>query len=227
MLGTELRGYIGTGKKGWQVLKDKCKPLKCERLAIVEYIFPALDLAFFALQKNERPRFAYYEIAEDGEVSGCRWRNYMTGDEFTLEMRLPKPMADAIAKGFISGELSDVRCWTSGIDQNRPGFVYNIDFRLLRSQLRPPKGKALEFTSEFSGIIPDAIKEAIETTRPFFDQIGLIAEVDKWNEEIVQTDPLLVGFLKEKCFLIAFFDCSSAEEYIRREFTKDAKEDEQ
>jgi hypothetical protein len=60
-------------------------------------------------------------------------------------------------------------------------------------------------------------KECIEN----FEKILLIREAakNKWQPAPV-TDPLIVGEAQGKYYLIAKFDCTSAEEYVSREFTE-------
>lgn len=78
--------------------------------------------------------------------------------------------------------------------------------------------------TEFKGIVPASVKDVIRAVRPaFLDDLYLVVEAD-WHMEIMQpkpkTDPLLIGVVDNKTFLLAAFDTTSAEEHVRRAYTR-------
>jgi hypothetical protein len=80
-----------------------------------------------------------------------------------------------------------------------------------------------EIRDEFKGIIPeetkDKIKEAHEKCENGeLDNIWLIKEAE-WNLSKVTEDPLIIGILGNRAYLIDHFDCTDIEKWVKAEFS--------
>ncbi len=77
----------------------------------------------------------------------------------------------------------------------------------------------------FKGAIPATVRETLVEARKTFQQVYLVNEPEWMVEEVAipfapPVDPLVIGFRDGIYWLIASFDTTPAEEYIRREFTQ-------
>lgn len=99
---------------------------------------------------------------------------------------------------------------------------YKAQYRDIEQLLKDRRGDRVTLTARWSGVIPLEVKEQIEAVRGEFQEIFVWAEVPEWklNVEVMprQSDPLVVGFDGRESWLIAAFDLTPVEEYIRREF---------
>ncbi len=79
----------------------------------------------------------------------------------------------------------------------------------------------LDLTTNFSGVMPAAIRETIHELRNShtFDSLLIVQEVKKWNVTVRAADPLLIGIKNGAAYLVDRFDTTTAEEYVAREFT--------
>ncbi|MDP3729764.1 MAG: hypothetical protein Q8R26_03410 [bacterium] len=71
-------------------------------------------------------------------------------------------------------------------------------------------------------------REKIQQVRRDFQSIYLLAEVQKWEEKIIATPkicPLVVGYAVGDIYLIANFDTTPLEYYIKAEFAVSSKTD--
>jgi hypothetical protein len=110
----------------------------------------------------------------------------------------------------------------------RESFLYNRGYLNLtipvKFKSRKEKWASVDtprLKAPFIGVIPQAIKARIQKAAPEFEKILLIREAgrDEW-QPVPVNDPLIVGRSKDRYYLIAKFDCTSAEEYVSREFTE-------
>ena len=79
-----------------------------------------------------------------------------------------------------------------------------------------------KFSTEFNGLIPVKTKvKAEKAKKDFGEELYLITETKPkdWKQKKIVSDPLLIGVLNDKSYLIDHFDCTSMENYIRKEFT--------
>lgn len=101
--------------------------------------------------------------------------------------------------------------------------------------------RAKTISASFVGGIPADIRAKISTAKPQFERIYIVTDSPDWNLEsfeaqsqngvhtrlhtppIPQRDPLVIGEKNGKFWLVAAFDTTPAEEYVRREFTSDRK----
>ncbi len=90
-----------------------------------------------------------------------------------------------------------------------------------------PNSCELTFSSQFFGLIPQNVKDKIQIARKAFgEDLYLVAEAHNWETGKARLihnsrdDPLIIGVKGRKSFLIAEFDCTPLEDYVRREFTE-------
>lgn len=99
---------------------------------------------------------------------------------------------------------------------------YNEQYRDIEELLKDRRGDRVTLTARWSGVIPLEVKDQIEAVRGEFQEIYVWAEVPEWklNVEVLPraSDPLVVGFDGRESWLIAAFDLTPVEEYIKREF---------
>ncbi len=83
----------------------------------------------------------------------------------------------------------------------------------------------LTIRSSFHGLIPPDTRKKIKEAQPVLENIYLVAETkpEEWSVEKhvprFVRDPLVIGVLENKCFLVDKFDTTSLEDYISKEFT--------
>lgn len=83
--------------------------------------------------------------------------------------------------------------------------------------------KTISIRAEFKGFIPQDVRKEIALVErlQLFKEIYIIADVSEWEIDETATpnkDPLVVGYDGKFYWLIASFDTTSIEEYIRAEF---------
>jgi hypothetical protein len=87
------------------------------------------------------------------------------------------------------------------------------------------KSFELKLTAVFTGAIPPEVKELLSSSSKLFDRIYIVNEPE-WQiqQKLVPfppvPDPLVIGMKDGVHWLIASFDTTPSEEYIRREFTE-------
>ncbi len=89
----------------------------------------------------------------------------------------------------------------------------------------------VRITAKFAGVIPDSVRKRIHLAQPDFDEILIVSEAPLWEVKVEDRllrpvpvgDPLVIGRKGKGFWLIDSFDTTSAEEYVRREFTSDRK----
>ena len=96
-------------------------------------------------------------------------------------------------------------------------------------RLKKRIGKArqsIHLYTEFSGIIPPEVKQKIPVAKKQFKKVFVLAEAKHWDvkKRFIPirprlADPLLVGWDGVGLWLIAHFDMTPVEEYVKREFT--------
>jgi len=86
-----------------------------------------------------------------------------------------------------------------------------------------------QYKAVFNGLIPDEIKKRIRYFSRVYEQTALVAEIEQWDVQPIVTDPLLVGYnypeVQEEIeiHILAHFNCTPMEHYIKSEFIKDDK----
>ena len=83
---------------------------------------------------------------------------------------------------------------------------------------------SLDIKSYFQGIVPVETKRKIKEARKVFGKRKLffIAETrpESWDVKEITRDPLVVGVLEDKCYLVDKFDTTPLEEYVSKEFVR-------
>ncbi len=75
----------------------------------------------------------------------------------------------------------------------------------------------ISLKDQFSGLIPIEVKKEIVEAYAMFDEVFLVKEAN-WQIEIIEKDPLIIGFLNNEAYLISHFDCTPFELYAKSEF---------
>ncbi len=83
-------------------------------------------------------------------------------------------------------------------------------------------GNVCVLGTQFNGILPDTTLDKIkEYEQTNGGNIYIIAESkpEDWTTKLLPTcDPIIVGVLEDKCYLIDHFNTTQLEDYVRREF---------
>lgn len=99
---------------------------------------------------------------------------------------------------------------------------YHDVVRLLQGICRRENLRQVSLEARFHGLIPSAVRERIRAVQGHFQDILLVAEPKCWSLEKVaqpKRDPLVCGWDGANLWLIADFDITDTEEYVKREFT--------
>lgn len=96
------------------------------------------------------------------------------------------------------------------------------------SEIAKQTKKTTRLRAQFAMLIPQAIKEEITRVRGEFKEMFVVAEVPRWDFKQTaiprpHKDPLVVGYDGSNYWLIAAFDPTSLEAYIKAEFCVKAK----
>lgn len=90
---------------------------------------------------------------------------------------------------------------------------------------KPDGDYKVTLKTRFGGVLPENIRQLIVSNVHRFDNIGLVYEVGKWEMttekqpvRIVDRDPLVVGRKNGVYYLLAKFDTTPAEEWVKAEF---------
>ena len=97
--------------------------------------------------------------------------------------------------------------------------LYDDVFKLIRVMSKEER-KTVRLRTQFTGLIPQSVKDQIVETKPLFKQLFVVAEVKKWALDkiapIRRADPLLVGWDGYQLWLCASFDTTTTEKYIEK-----------
>lgn len=179
--------------------------------------FPAIDLSFLRMRRwGNMPTFAVYDVFfKSTEGRGCCFfkghKDY--GNSCSVESSIPWPLHSYFEDVMEemkrkSRKLGRLTALTTGIQ----------------------KRSTVQASHYYQGLIPPHVRQIIRAERNVFSHIVLIEEARKWLwQQHVETrriprpvyaDPLVVGLLKSKAFLLAAFDLEPLEMAIAREYTK-------
>jgi hypothetical protein len=137
---------------------------------------------------------------------------------------LPRVLSKELLLATEYGKDSNQDEWQhfNGRSSRYSGFFSKRKFRL------PKNIEQMDyvFSSSFYGILPEETKQEISEAREIIGKnIFLITETTPSDWEMrrnpkprVVKDPLLVGVVGDKCYLIDHFDTTPVEDYARREF---------
>ena len=77
------------------------------------------------------------------------------------------------------------------------------------------------FTSQFYGFIPNDVREVIKKAKDYFDEVYIVTEAEHKIELTTPNptgDPLVIGILNKKAFLLDEFNCTPLENYAKNFF---------
>lgn len=201
-----------------------------QRLEFLELMSTAnvreIDLGFLSISQKFKgegftkvPRFAVY-LFRQNKFCGCEITVSVMGSFSSgVKAIFGKPLLEACssnnAEKYKQQEAERQREMKEmmqqvGVGTGLAGYVY-------RPFLGPDLVIGYQIKSTFAGIIPNATKDRIEEAAKGFDEIALIAEAT-WQEEKIQTDPLIVGVLGDKAYLIDHFDATEKEKMVLEKF---------
>ncbi len=245
---TDLKRYIMKAEKDLgraDVLRDRLKELKIdgfgseklfhkqlsEEVACLSYpqISPKFLSLFSYIPIKEDsyleivhiPRFGVYSL--DNSVMTI-YLGYSEGTYFfeVEEPKLPETLTREIVKS------SEIFC-----DTNEPISIAGRYTQGWFSGLREDIEKryknigALKISSTFHGILPTETKEKIREAKEIFgNQIYFVVEtktddwsISKYAKPRIVEDPLVLGILEEKCFMIDKFNTTKLENWVNMEFS--------
>ncbi len=203
---------------------------ECEKLPFAVQAYPELGLGFFAITQNSNgatlPLFGYYNLNEAD--SKCivtidhgyalrvkRQREEM--EQWSVRSRgfgapmMPPPMWGA------GGGTVSVEGYPSEVSEMvRSSVMKGTEVVHSSAGIEQSKIKLTHYTSSFHGILPEDTKEKIEQAKPVLTDISIVAEAHDWavTEEVITIDPLVIGRVGKRWFLIDHFDTTGAEDYI-------------
>ncbi len=125
----------------------------------------------------------------------------------------------------VIGRRRDGRiAWSKKINPRIPKDMMNCygDIFGKLSEIARQTQKTIRLRAQFGMLIPKSVKDKIAQVRGQFKEIFIIAEAPHWDLALTspspQRDPLVVGYDGANYWLIAWFDPTTLEEYIKSEF---------
>lgn len=214
-----------------ELLNVEQLPLKLLKIQRAQY--PTIDPSFLSMHNNinyegekiKVPKFSVYKKIEEGfddfsisiwgvwdQKSPTKYGFMMT---INKENELPKIFEEPLVKSL--GRILKDGAYRNGYDKT----LATSYQRILHAHGR--LDYMLNLVSQFHGFLPQKLKEKIKETEPIFKRdLYLIAETkpEAWSVTKIIRDPLLVGVIKNKCFLIDHFNTTPIEHYVKSEFTE-------
>ncbi len=211
-------------------LKDENKDASTEKFSIQQQIeaeklgLQRIDLSFLSMKKPSKSKIKFQPIFSAHKLEGEKFQRC----QFNLngsEIQMPKEntvssgaVCFPMLKIFVNGEI-DKKCFYE--------YSYSQEIRYYRGDIISTSGssRGLQLSSDFFGIVPETTREKINKVKRLFsgrENLGifLIKECPKWNVQEVTTDPLIVGVIGHKAYLIDHFDCTDIEAWVKQEFTE-------
>lgn len=129
------------------------------------------------------------------------------------------------------GYNRDYNTWLPVVDDSLPRKIRNKqirDFNEFKENLAGRYDRDIvTLSSTFNGLFPRETRERIIKAKPLFgNDLFIVAETkpEEWTigryvpPRLVE-EPLVIGVIDDKCFLVDQFDTTPLEDYVRREFT--------
>ncbi len=193
-----------------------------EAIAYADNLFPRIDPGFLSMKHKEKLKGSLYD-----------YDLYKRDIHFNVDLprfgvyTLDSPVCQLeLTLGVIIGGRYDKR--SKIIDIGNPMKLPNVLFW----ELTKPIGSINknregvwdeEYTlfSLFNGLIPKSVKKKVETCEKIFgDKIYVVAEAENWQAKAVPIkDPLVIGVIHDRCYLLDQFDCTHIEHYTKSEFS--------
>jgi hypothetical protein len=109
-------------------------------------------------------------------------------------------------------------------ETNPEYFIYSDVFDKLEKEYDDSLDMdAVEYKTEFNGLLPTEVRELAKKEKKNFENLYILAEVQEWKRNAIarprKGDPLLVGWDGASFWILAAFDLTPTEEYVKREFS--------
>ena len=122
---------------------------------------------------------------------------------------------------------SELWCHSPGTSNRYNGLFCPKDKKLPKHLRKKYHWNPHVLSSTFYGFLPEKTKQEIAEAKPLFrNDLFLVAATKpeswaftKFSPPKLVRDPLILGIIGEKCYLIDHFDTTPIEDYARREFT--------
>ena len=187
--------------------------------------FPILDADIFRLSKKNMPMFGLFEVNSNKIcdcVFTCRCRGPIYYQVIHLSLTVDSYPARSMARSYIGILRKDLVYDNTEHEQDRIawGHIPADEAKGSVFFITRDETKELEFRTSFHGFLPGSIKSRMKHLASVYPHLAIVAEVESWQKHTITCDPFLVGFDSQKMRLLAHFNCTPMEEYIRREFTQ-------
>jgi hypothetical protein len=202
-----------------QKLQDLKHPLGCEEPGLYKKMqlaakYKPISLDFLEMRDEDGwPKFAVFGL----EKRSCYIESKVTEEERDSSWWTfngpPKDIARYVRRHYLPDVINKL---TALADARLDELMKKISdrWRTVRKSI----------SQTFSGIVPGDVKVAIrKAKRDFKNNICIVAEAKKWvigeTVTIEEKDPLVIGFFNGRAYLIADFDVTPVENYVKKEFT--------
>jgi hypothetical protein len=234
----EIDRLISEIKSSGNILKSEEKSLNllCQQRALLTY--PELNLEFLGMsnikefkdnrypdtkQGIQMPKFSVYPLYGENKFY-IDFRLENLGDVFSrpkglVSMSVKSPFAEKILKSL---EFSKYPSAGKGYGRD----AFDIPRELAKKYNRCLGYGNTRLESQINLIIPKETKERVRDAKNIFDKnMCIISETkpEDWGISKIIYDPLIVGTLNNKCFLIDKFNSTPLENYVEKEWLKDNK----
>jgi hypothetical protein len=207
-------------------LKARLAELEQEQVALkIDPLYDRIDMGFLKLRKSspdtqtELPLFAVFSLSDPiCEITCTGTKPYRANaNQATYKVQTSPPLLSE----YVSASLWKLKSATE---------------RRLEQSGRNDYWSEVTVTgryrTEFSGVIPPAVREIIKKAQKQFDNIYIVTEAPDWELSFQQVvvspvpvgDPLVIGEKAGLFWLVNAFDTTPAEEHAWREFSRNTKE---
>jgi len=204
------------------------KKLELQKSLIVRQIeankkgYQKIDLSFLSMKKPSKGRLPYHPSFSTHKY------NDKNKDFTCCRIDVGRYEIGIKDKNYISSYMvlkNLLKVFVTNVEEKNFRTSYHDDTLTYRPGYELPVKTDVRIETYFKGIIPRTTKQKIAEAKDLFTGcadcgIFLIKECPSWNEREITKDPLIVGVIGEKAYLIDHFDTSDLEEYIKKEFTE-------
>jgi hypothetical protein len=161
-----------------------------------------IDLSFLELAKK-----AEYKIAEQIFVSEVPIFAVYSEDYSNFEIQIEHDR------------------YNNNLIINFPSYIHEIIKKHLKKAIKIndkdilKQNSVCKLKSKFYGIIPNEARETIEKAKDYFNRTYIITEAQNYDGSVeIVKDPLIIGILNDKGFLLDEFNCTPLETYAKNFF---------
>jgi hypothetical protein len=221
------------GPYGTNALNVEKAPLNLLLDQKAKYTYPALNPACLEISNNLRyngktiklPKFSVYPIDDPNFTIEIRIAGGFCTDShgylISITDKLPRIFAHSLFKS------TDFAKYPREFERRDDSWQLYVDRPT--SQIIDRYGtNNVRFTSTLNVILPEKTKAKLQESTKLFKKENLffIAETkpEEWNAQFFTypIDPLLVGVINDKCYLIDSFNATPLENYVAIEWTSNA-----